>query len=51
MIHVILLHDSDGFQSSILSVIAHINEGGSKLSNDALCASIPPTNLKKQTKN
>ena len=31
---VILFHDSDGFQSSILSVITYINEGGSKLSND-----------------
>ena len=46
MIHVILFHDSGVFQSSILSVITYMNEGGSKLSNDALCVSIPPTNLK-----
>ena len=46
MIHVVLFHDSGGFQSSILSVITYMNEGGSKLSNDAYCALIPPTNLK-----
>ena len=46
MIHVILFHDSGGFQPSILSVTTYMNEGGSKLLNDAQCASIPPTNLK-----
>ena len=35
-----------GIQSSILSVIMYMNEDGSKLSNDAWCALIPPTNLK-----
>ena len=28
------------------SVIMYANEGGSMFSNDAFCASIPPTNLK-----
>ena len=46
MIHVILFHDSGGFQSSFLSVNTYMNEGESKLSNDAHCASISPTKLK-----
>ena len=45
MIHVILFHDSGGFQSSICSVIRYINEGGSQLSNDVQHVSLPPTNL------
>ena len=50
MIHVILFHDSGGFQSSIVSVITYLDEGGSKISNDAQCASMPPTNLRNNKK-
>ena len=50
MIYVIHFHDSGGFQSSILSIITYMNEGGSKLSNDAQYVSLPPTNLQNNNK-